>query len=203
MKNRYKTHLENRANRCCKGVLQYAPTKTALVVALTVVIAIMAIAITAQPAAAQGPEFELPSGVTWDDVISVAKEMECDVCEGIPLDECESVACREWREEIARQLGDGRSKNEILDYFVERYGADVATLPRNNTDRFIAYAVPLGLALILGGLGGMQVWQMRQRGQQAGQTVRRSGEGKLKTRPVPDDLDPAVIELLQQDLEGL
>ncbi|MBN1565403.1 MAG: cytochrome c-type biogenesis protein CcmH [Anaerolineae bacterium] len=160
-------------------------------------------ALPAIPAAAQSPDFNLPPGVTYDDVIDVASEMECDVCEGIPLDECESVACREWREEIARQLGEGRSKNEILDYFVERYGADVATLPRSATDRFIAYAVPLGLALVLGVLGGMQVWQMRQRGQQAGQSVRRSGAGKFTTRPVPDDLDPALIERLQQELEGL
>jgi cytochrome c-type biogenesis protein CcmH len=129
--------------------------------------------------------------------------MECDVCEGIPLDECESVACRDWRQEIARQLGEGRSKGEILDYFVERYGADVASMPRNSVDRFISLALPLGIALVIGFLGAMQVWQMRQRGQQAGQPVRRSGTGKLKTRPVPDDLDPALIERLRRDLEGL
>jgi cytochrome c-type biogenesis protein CcmH len=154
-------------------------------------------------AAAQDPDTVLPPGVTWDEVLNVAKEMECDVCEGIPLDECESVACRDWRQEIARQLGEGRSKGEILDYFVERYGADVASMPRNSVDRFISLALPLGIALVIGFLGAMQVWQMRQRGQQAGQPVRRSGAGRLKTRPVPDDLDPALIERLRQDLEGL
>ncbi len=184
-----------------KGVSPYAPTKMAAV--MTVMMVVLFALVVSSPAAAQGPDFELPPGVTWDDVINVAKEMECDVCEGIPLDECESVACREWRQEIARQLGDGRSKDEILDYFVERYGAEVATLPRSRTDRFIAYAVPFGIALALGVLGGRQVRQMRQRGQQTGQTVRRSGEGKLKTRPVPDDLDPALIERLQHDLERL
>jgi hypothetical protein len=55
----------------------------------------------AAPVAAQG-EFPLPPGVTWDDVNRVASQMYCDVCEGIPLDECESIACRQWREEIAR-----------------------------------------------------------------------------------------------------
>lgn len=158
-----------------------------------------------QPAAAQEPEFVLPDNVTWDDVINVAKEMECDVCAGIPLDECESVACREWREEIARQLGEGRSKAEILDYFVERYGADVATLPRSNTDLFLAYAIPLGIALLVGVAGAMQVRNLRAHGRQAGQPVRRSGgrEGRMKTRPVPDDIDPALLDRLLEDLEAL
>jgi len=153
-------------------------------------------------AAAQGTEIELPPGVTLDNVNAIARKMYCDVCEGIPLDECESVACRQWRQEIARQLGEGRTQDEIIDYFVERYGADVASLPRDKTDRAIAFGVPIAIAALIAVVGGVQVRNLRRRGQQAGQVVRRSGE-RLSSRPVPDDLDPALLERLQRELEGL
>ncbi|GIV80814.1 MAG: hypothetical protein KatS3mg051_0168 [Anaerolineae bacterium] len=151
---------------------------------------------------AQGGEFVLPPGVTWDDVNKIASKMYCDVCEGIPLDECESVACRQWREEIARQLGEGRTEDEIVDYFVERYGADVASVPRDRTDRAIAFGVPIAIALLLALVGGAQVRRLHQRARQTGTAVRRTG-GRLQTRPVPDDVDPALLERLQRELEEL
>jgi cytochrome c-type biogenesis protein CcmH len=168
-------------------------------IALLVLIVLLAIA---GSASAQG-DFELPPGVTWDDVNRIARKMYRDVCEGIPLDECESVACRQWREEIARQLGAGRSEDEIFDYFIERYGADVAALPRSTGDRLLAFAVPLGLALLIGALGVVQIRRLRQRGLQPGQPVRRTGRGVMHTRPVPEDFDPALLERLQRDLERL
>lgn len=153
-------------------------------------------------AAAQDGGFQLPAGVTWDDVNAIARNMYCDVCEGIPLDECESVACRQWREDIARQLGEGRTEDEIIDYFVQRYGDDVAAIPRDKGDRTLAYAIPALLVIVMGAAGAYQVQRLRQRGQAAGQTQRRTNE-RLLTRPVPDGIDPQVLERLEQDLERL
>lgn len=153
-------------------------------------------------ATAQGTDIDLPPGVTLDDVNAIASKMYCDVCEGIPLDECESIACRQWRQEIARQLGEGRTQDEIIDYFVERYGADVASLPRDKTDRAIAFGVPIAIAALIAVVGGVQVRNLRRRGKQVGQVARRSGE-RLSSRPVPDDLDPALLERLQRELERL
>jgi len=164
---------------------------------------LLALLVTAQDAAAQGgDEFELPPGVTWDAVNTVAHKMYCDVCEGIPLDECESVACRQWREEIARQLGDGRTEDEIIDYFVERYGGDVAALPRDESDRLLALLVPVILLLVVGVIGGRQVLQYRKRGVQAGQVARRTQGARLRERPVPDGIDPQLLERLARELEG-
>lgn len=182
--------------------MRYAPTGAFLLIAAALIVMIALLG--AQNVAAQGgEEFELPEGVTWDEVNSVAHEMYCDVCEGIPLDECESIACRQWREEIARQLGDGRTENEIFDYFVERYGADVAALPREGGDRLLALIVPVILLLVIGIIGGRQVWQYRQRGQQAGEVTKRKREGRLSERPLPDNIDPELLEQLTRELEGL
>lgn len=154
----------------------------------------------AAPAHAQGGgEFDLPAGVTWDDVNRVARKMYCDVCEGIPLDTCESVACRQWREEIARQLGQGRTDDEIIDYFVENFGADVAALPRDRTDRLLSFAVPVSIALLMGLVGAVQVRRMRERGRQSG-VVQRTRHA-LQSRPVPEGVDPELLERLMRDVE--
>ena len=159
--------------------------------------------LTTHPATAQeGGEFQLPPGVTWDGVNAIAKKMYCDVCEGIPLDECESLACSQWREEIARQLGQGRTEDEIIDYFVERYGADVAAIPRDKSDRFLVFAVPAALVLVMGIVGAVQVRRLRERGRQSGLAVRRPA-GRGGPRPVPDDLEPELLERLESELEGL
>jgi cytochrome c-type biogenesis protein CcmH len=176
----------------------------ALVIAVLLAGAVLSLFAGTRPAAAQGSEdgFVLPPGVTWDQVNNIAKKMYCDVCQGVPLDECESAACQQWREEIARQLGQGRTENEIIDYFVQRYGADVAALPRNQSDRLLVFAVPLSLVLVIGVIGAFQVRNLRQRGRQAGPVSRRSSE-RLQTRPWPDDIDPEMLERLERELEGL
>lgn len=184
-------------------MLRQTSLQTALLAGMAVLLALLApLAVEVAPVRAQGGEFDLPPGVTWDEVNSIARRMYCDVCEGIPLDECESVACRRWREEIARLLGEGWTRDEIMDHFVERYGADVAALPRSTADRILAFATPAVIVLIIGLIGALQVRQLRRRGQQAGAVVRRSGS-RLQTRPVPDDVDPAYLERLERELEGL
>jgi cytochrome c-type biogenesis protein CcmH len=157
---------------------------------------------TAPAFAQDGGEFPLPPGVTWDDVNRVARQMYCSVCAGIPLDTCESVACRQWREEIARQLSEGRTDDQIINDFVARFGGDVAAVPRDKSDRFLVFAVPISIALILGVVGLFQVRHMRKRGQQGTQAARR-GTGRLTARPIPEELDPRILERLERELEGL
>ena len=174
------------------------------VTALLGIVVLLALLIPLGSASAQGGnEFELPDGVTWDEVNAIAHTMYCDVCEGIPLDECESVACRQWREEIARQLGEGRTEDEIFDYFVERYGADVAALPRKGGDRLLSLLVPVLLIGVVGIVGGWQIWQYRKRGAQASGPTRRTRGEYRHERPLPDDIDPALLDRLARELEKL
>ncbi len=195
------TPLHDMGRGNSKGAASSAPTTRVIWLGLLVAAGLLLVlaAGRAKPAAAQG-EFPLPPGVTWDEVNKVASKMYCDVCEGVPLDECESIACRQWREEIARQLGEGRTEDQIIDYFVQRYGDDVSAIPRGKSDRFLVFAVPVTLALLLLLVGGLQVNHLRQRGQQAGQTVRRSTSGRLQQRPVPDDVEADYLDRLEKEL---
>ena len=109
------------------------------------------LALIASPAPAQGPT------PTDDEVNRIAKQLYCPVCESTPLDVCPTEACRQWRDLIRTMLTEGKSEEEIKQYFVTQYGVRVLDEPPN---RLVTYLVP-GVAILLGAfllLRGFQMW---------------------------------------------
>ena len=86
-------------------------------------------------------------------VIAVAEKMYCPVCENIPLDECQTTACLEWKEEIRQQLAAGRSEAEVIASFVRRFGDQVVGVPQDPLLRWLAIVIPIAAALLATGLG--------------------------------------------------
>lgn len=94
---------------------------------------------------------------TDDEVNRIAKELYCPVCESTPLDVCPTEACRQWRELIRTQLAEGKSEEEIKQYFVTQYGARVLSEPPN---RWASYLVPV-MAFLVGAFmlfRGFRMW---------------------------------------------
>ena len=92
--------------------------------------------------------------VSDDEVNAVAKDLYCPVCPNTPLDVCETQACKDWRDEIRTQLEAGWSEEEVVDYFVERYGERVLAEPRRGGFTSLVWILPvvavlLGLALVV------------------------------------------------------
>lgn len=126
------------------GITTYiAPLATLIALAFA-----LALTLTAS---AQGPT------PTDDEVNRIAKQLYCPVCESTPLDVCPTEACRQWRELIRTQLAEGKSEEEIKQYFVDQYGARALAEPPN---RLASYLVP-AIAILLGVLflaRGFQMW---------------------------------------------
>lgn len=100
---------------------------------------------------AQGPT------PTDDEVNRIAKQLYCPVCESTPLDVCPTEACRQWRDLIRAMLAEGKSEDEIKQYFVAQYGDRVLAEPPN---RLVSYMVP-AIAILLGVLllaRGFHMW---------------------------------------------
>lgn len=108
------------------------------------------------PVSAQGPT------PTDDEVNRIAKNLYCPVCESTPLDVCPTEACRQWRDLIRTMLAEGKSEEEIQQYFVTQYGARVLAEPPN---RLVTYLVPV-VAILLGAFllfRGFQMWMKPSR----------------------------------------
>lgn len=91
---------------------------------------------------AQTPTPDPPQEVTDDQVNAIAKQLYCPVCEGIPLDTCGTQACEDWRQLIRQKLEEGWTEDQILTFFVERYGERVLATPRPRGPHILVYVLP-------------------------------------------------------------
>jgi cytochrome c-type biogenesis protein CcmH len=115
---------------------------------------------------------------TDDEVNRIAKQLYCPVCESTPLDVCPTEACRQWRDLIRKMLSEGKSEDEIKQYFVAQYGARVLDEPPN---RFVSYVVPVA-AFLLGAFllfRGFRMW-IRP-------VETKAGPGENEAQSVPQD----------------
>ncbi len=110
---------------------------------LSLLIPILALLILPSAVAAQGGE------PTDDEVNAIAKQLYCPVCENVPLDVCPTQACEQWREIIRQKLTEGWTEDQIIQYFVDQYGARVLATPPARGLNWLVYILP-PLAFILG-----------------------------------------------------
>ncbi len=83
-----------------------------------------------------------PATVTADQVNNIAKKLYCPVCENITLDTCATAACEDWRNEIHIQLEAGRTEDQIINDFVQRFGDRVVGTPQDSVLRALSLVTP-------------------------------------------------------------
>jgi cytochrome c-type biogenesis protein CcmH len=95
-----------------------------------------------------GKAFAQDTTPTDDEVNAIAKQLFCPVCESTPLDVCPTEACHRWREQIRTMLSEGKSEEEILQYFTDQYGDKVRATPPATGFNWLVYILPPALILI-------------------------------------------------------
>ncbi len=95
-----------------------------------------------------------PAPVTEDPIerqmFDIAKGLRCAVCQNQPVSESNADLARDMRAIIRDQLKQGKSHEEIVRYFVERYGDYVLLNPPARGPGFLLWVLPAGIFGILG-----------------------------------------------------
>lgn len=116
-------------------------------------------------------------------VREVASELRCVVCQNLSVADSPSDLAKEMRGLVREQVLQGKGQQEIMDYFVSRYGEFVLLSPPKRGFNLLVWGLPfLGLAA-----GAAGVYALARRW-----TARRA-EG-------PTGVDPAYAERVRREL---
>ncbi|MEA2641150.1 MAG: cytochrome c-type biosis protein CcmH [Chloroflexota bacterium] len=118
----------------------------------TLALALAALMLLALPAVAE---------TTDDQARKIAQELQCPVCQGLSVADSPSELATQMRGVIREKVAAGDSHDEIIQYFVDRYGENILEAPPRNGFTITAWVTPyLALLATLGFL----IWKVRQRG---------------------------------------
>lgn len=85
---------------------------------------------------------------------NTAGELRCPTCTGLSVLESDAKFSVQIKSIVEEQVKAGKSKDEILQYFTERYGPWILRSPPKTGFNLIAWLLPIGILL----LGPPAVW---------------------------------------------
>jgi len=83
------------------------------------------------------------------EVLDIAKDLRCTVCQNQPVAESNADLAKDMRQIIREQLVAGKSRAEIMDYFVARYGDYVLMKPPTERAGLLLWIIPPLLLITL------------------------------------------------------
>ncbi len=128
--------------------------------------------------------------VPEEEVHHIAMELRCPVCQNLSVADSPSEMAKEMRGLIRERLERGETREEVMAYFVSKYGEWILLSPRASGFNLIVWVLPFA-AVLAGAVGIFAVvrhWNVRARVRAAGMAA-----------PSPD---PAYLERVRRELEA-
>ena len=124
-------------------------------------------------------------------VYNVGSQLKCPVCQGESVADSPSAIAQQMRGVIRKQLQSGKSEQEVIQYFVSRYGDRILLSPPWQGLTLLTWLVPI--ALMVGGILLLFV-------------VLRSWQSHSAKEPIDDraesvDIDENELAYYQQQIE--
>ena len=84
-------------------------------------------------------------------LLEVYKNLRCLVCQGQSIADSNSEFAQTVKLVVQDQIIDGKSKKEIYNFLIDKYGEWIVYKPLLNKNNFLLWSLPYGI-LLLGGL---------------------------------------------------
>lgn len=84
-------------------------------------------------------------------VFEIGNELRCPTCVAESVAESNASIAREMRQIIQEQLDEGRSREEILGFFQDRYGDWILLSPPRRGVLLLVWLLPVAAVLVAGG----------------------------------------------------
>ncbi len=126
--------------------------------ATMLVVVVVVLVLAARPAPTKG--------VSDQRAFALATQLKCLQCVGESVGASQAPLAVKFRQEIDRQLRQGRTDDEILNYFAQRYGRQVLETPPSTGVGALVWVVPVvaaaGAVLVLAAT--FRRWRREQQG---------------------------------------
>ncbi len=144
----------------------------------------LAFALPAGAAAEPAPVAEVAPNVVADpaleaDVLELSHKLRCLVCQNQSIAESNAPLAIDLRNQVREQLASGRSKADVVDYLVARYGDFVLYEPPLKASTLLLWGGPA--ALLLGGAGWL-AYRLRRRADEAAATAHLTAAERARAR---------------------
>jgi len=93
---------------------------------------------------AQTPEPPPKGSYSESQAQGIDRMIMCPVCPAETIDQAQVEISFQMRAVVREMLADGKERDEILDFFVERYGKDILAAPPKTGANLVAWLAPVG-----------------------------------------------------------
>ena len=85
----------------------------------------------------------IPDSVLDARVREVSSKLRCPVCQGLSLQDSPSELSQEMKDVVREQLAAGKSPDDVVQYFVGKYGEWILLQPKASGFNLAVYALPV------------------------------------------------------------
>ena len=120
-----------------------------------------------------GNAFGQGTGYSEKEALSIDRMLMCPVCPAETIDQAQVEISRQMKAVVREMLAQGASRDEVLDFFVARYGLEVLAAPPKSGATLLVWVLPIVgvLAALAGAFLVIRSMASRNRGQLATATM--------------------------------
>ncbi|MBI4340058.1 MAG: cytochrome c-type biogenesis protein CcmH [Chloroflexi bacterium] len=132
---------------------------------------------------------------------AIDASLMCPVCPGETIDQSQATLAKQMRAIVREKLAAGETREEILAFFVQRYGNEVLAAPPKQGFNLLAWGVPAA-GVLLGLAALMVVVRVMARRQRPREQAAASASGPVPPEELAPYLATVDQEIEQMLLEG-